>query len=665
VLHVIDGQQRLTTLLALFVVLSQLISEDMKFLDTETRSGSATELDGWLLNTLGERRKELLDAMAFATYSGVAEFKMKPRLIRQETDAWGNDETQASYRSDIAWLLMEATRLGIQGQQHEPVPVPPTRPHLDKVLRLVTERFKDFRTGEGDCDVLTDLQFLSNIGMAKALIGSHSAPVADPEKLDNRRKSAARLLVIASFLLTGVLVIDVRAPDEDYAFALFEPLNTTGQLLTALETLKPLVVLSEQGAANYAKSASAKAFARVESHFPSSMRADERSRTSADMLTAFALAETGQRLPRTLLDQRKYLRAEFQSLAPPKGRIQLSRAFVGHLADVSDFFFDVWSRPASMFMSYGTDVDRVCLEVLRSSNHTIVIALLSRYYSEWAATNSKEPPREFMEVLRAVTAFWTLWRTSQATTKGIDDVHRKLMATGHPATGLAAIARRASGSKKGLPTAADVRSALKDLLSSRGRINTEADWVAKVTVQPLYQTSRQLAKFVLLCAHDDRIEDQSAPGLIKRGVARCFLALKPEVWSAHYSVEHIAPQTPAAGDTSYDRSIYDQGLVDRLGNLTLMPANLNQLVGNKAWPYKRAVYKVLSETDPKARVTHMQKQLPGLSQATKEVLGSSTYLPFCEFLDKQTGRVLPHTYLLRRGQRLAELAIERLWPMLT
>jgi Protein of unknown function DUF262/Protein of unknown function (DUF1524) len=664
VLHVVDGQQRLTTLLSLFVVLSRFISVEMQFLEAEIASGSTEPLDGWLLNTLGERREELLNAIAITTFSGVDEFNMKPRLIRQITDVWGNDATRASYESDIAWLLMEATRLRVKNQQHIAVSPPSTRPHLEQVIGLITEHLDDLRTGEADCTVLTELWFLSDIGMAKTLVGSNSDPVVAPDALDEHRKSAARLLVIASFLLNGVLVIDVKAPDEDYAFALFEPLNTTGQLLTALETLKPLVVHSEGGIATYSTSPSASAFGRVESYFPSSMRADDRSKASADMLTAFALADTGRRLARTLLDQRQYLRTEYQSLAPPSGDIGNARAFVGQLADVSTFLFEVWNRSDSVLMSQGSDLDRLCLEVLRSTNHTVVLALLARYYSEWAAYPDAARRNEFMTALKAVTAFWTLWRTSRATTKGIDDVHRKLMAVGHPATGLPAMARRAADSATPLPAAADVRTALKNLLSTRGNISTQADWIASVTVQQLYQTSRQLAKFVLLCAYDDRIGDENALGLIRRGVPGCFNALTPEAWKAHYSVEHIAPQSLAAGDTSYDQSIYEQGLVDRLGNLTLMPVDLNQLIGNKTWPYKRSVYKVLSETDLQARVTQMQQQLPGLAQTTKDVLESASYLPFCEFLDKQAAQVLPTAFVVQRGQRLAELAVERLWPML-
>ena len=216
-----------------------------------------------------------------------------------------------------------------------------------------------------------------------------------------------------------------------------------------------------------------------------------------------------------------------------------------------------------------------------------------------------------------------------------------------------------------IQTSAQVRTTLRNILSLHGGITKPSDWVTKVTVQPLYQTSRQLAKLVLLAAHKDRIGDQINPGLIKRGVAGTFSSLSPAVWRAHYSVEHIAPQTLATGDTSYEQAIYDQGLVDRLGNLTLMPEDLNSMLSNKTWPFKRDVYAVLSMNDPDVRLTDMQKRLPGLAATTSDLLRwRADYLPVCEFLPNQGHAALPASFLVKRGQRLAELAVERLWLML-
>jgi hypothetical protein len=404
---------------------------------------------------------------------------------------------------------------------------------------------------------------------------------------------------------------------------------------------------------------------RVEGFFPSAMRADDRSKASSDLLTTFALAETGTRLSRTLLDQRQYLRKEFLGLAPPSGNITDSRRLVRHLANTADFVFNVWGKTDSAFMSGASELDKLCLEVLRSTNHTIATAMLSRFYAEWSEQPSPARKAEFMSVLQGVTAFWTLWRTSRATTKGIDDAHRKLMALGHPVTGLPPLAwRPQQGSSSSLPTAAAVRSALRNVLKDRGSIQSAADWVARATVQPLYQTSRQLAKFVLLASHEDRVDDLTAPGLIKRGVPGAFSCLTLKAWRAHYSVEHIAPQVLAAGDISYEPAIYDQGMIDRLGNLTLMPEDLNNLVSNRTWQYKQDLYQVLSMTDPLARVAQMQQRLAGLAPTTRAVLEAADYLPFCEFLPNQSSAALSASFLASRGQRLAELAVERLWAML-
>jgi hypothetical protein len=57
--------------------------------------------------------------------------------------------------------------------------------------------------------------------------------------------------------------LDSRSPVSANAKAVTEPPNTTGQLLTALETLKPLVVQAEGGTAAYAQSPSNSNFGAV------------------------------------------------------------------------------------------------------------------------------------------------------------------------------------------------------------------------------------------------------------------------------------------------------------------------------------------------------------------------------------------------------------------
>jgi hypothetical protein len=184
-------------------------------------------------------------------------------------------------------------------------------------------------------------------------------------------------------------------------------------------------------------------------------------------------------------------------------------------------------------------------------------------------------------------------------------------------------------------------------------------------VQPLYQTSKNLAKFVLLAAHEDFIDDPSDPGLLALGVAGVFPCLNLDIWIAHYSMEHIAPQSPAPGDLSYEQAIYDQGLIDRLGNLTLMPTELNKLVDNKNWVFKRDLYRILSEQSPQQRLSQLAASVPGLAQVTQNMVVSAQYLPFCRPLANNTSQVLAAAFITKRGERIANLAWDRLWPYLT
>lgn len=667
VLHVVDGQQRLTTVLILFAVLARSLADHLAQVASAVAAagGAPGATEQWVINSLKTAGESLQDAISIDSYIGTAEFQRKPRLIRQSSDRWGNDSAAAVYESDIAWFVMSTIRNRHAGTAAARVSPPTTRAHLDQVVRILEERIDDIRTGSTDCEVLNDLTFLANVAVTEALVGSTAGPVSTPSSLDPLQQASLRLVTTAMFLLSGVLVIDVRAPDEDHAFALFEPLNTTGQLLTALETLKPLVVQAEGGSASYAASPAGTDFARLEAYFPPELKADEKSKRISEFIVAFALAETGSRISRNLLDQRQYLRSEFRKLATGAAPLTEQRAFVHHLAESATFMFDVWRAEHPAFFAGATDFDRLALEVLRRTNHSIVVPLLSRYYLQWVHNQTQLNRAQFFEVLRSVTVFWTLWRTSRSTTKGIDDLHRKLMLQGAPPPApLTALARRPLEGAAAVPSTAALKATLRALLSSRGQIASKNDWTTRVVAQPIYQTAKNLAKFVLLAAHEDFIDDPNALGMPQRGVPGTFSCLRLEAWTAHYSVEHIAPQAPAPGDTSYEHAIYDQGLVDRLGNLTLMPSDLNTLVSNRSWVFKRDLYDILSETDPQQRLVRLNAAVPGLAQTTKGAVLSAQYLPFCRSLSKSMAQQLTAAFLIQRGERLADLAWDSLWPHL-
>ena len=108
-----------------------------------------------------------------------------------------------------------------------------------------------------------------------------------------------------------------------------------------------------------------------------------------------------------------------------------------------------------------------------------------------------------------------------------------------------------------------------------------------------------------------------------------------ETWRAHYTLEHMAPQSMHRGDSSYEIGIYEDGLVDRLGNLLLLPGGLNSIVGNREWSDKVAIYGILSLKDRQVRLRKLDEYGPGkLTHKAKQLLGSADYMPFCRFVGK-------------------------------
>src|SRR5262249_47739376 len=147
------------------------------------------------------------------------------------------------------------------------------------------------------------------------------------------------------------------------------------------------------------------------------------------------------KLSKRLNEQRMWLRREYAKLELPEKRL-----FVGQMADTAMFIANVWSanraplsQPA-LYPSATVDRDLVmmCLEVLRKAAHHITVAPLVRFYSRIRAaqTNGERTNAisEFEQAVKAVTAFFALWRGSRSGTRNIDSHYRRLMRDGSPAT---------------------------------------------------------------------------------------------------------------------------------------------------------------------------------------------------------------------------------------
>ena len=117
------------------------------------------------------------------------------------------------------------------------------------------------------------------------------------------------------------------------------------------------------------------------------------------------------------------------------------------------------------------------------------------------------------------------------------------------------------------------------------------------------------------------------------------------------------------GSTTYERAIYDDGLVDRLGNLLLLPADINQVIRDRPWPAKRTIYQVLSSADPDERQDGLKKAgLTAIGRKAKELIESGDYMPFCQFVGSlPPDEHLSVDFVRERTRILARLAWDRLW----
>ena len=325
VLHIVDGQQRLATMLFLLGQVRFLVLRSRQAVEN---LASTLAID-WIDANLQNLDSQLKSCLWVDLPSAVGAFKLLPRLIRQDADMWGDRETNAKYESDVASYLHDLARHEIGGEELSSYA---RRPHLQLVIDSIDDHLTRVVEGTEEGSMLGDVSFSSDLSTLNRLLPSvpADAPLA-PATADTAMLEAIRIAVFGQFLLNQVVLIDVRAPDEDTAFSLFEPLNTTGQPLTPIETLRPLAVTAEGGLDSYIGSRSDKAFRRVSQYVPDELQATERSKRVSSLLTSFALGQDGTKLAHSMLVQRRYLRTVYDKAKD----LETRRVFVEGIADTA------------------------------------------------------------------------------------------------------------------------------------------------------------------------------------------------------------------------------------------------------------------------------------------------------------------------------------------
>lgn len=675
ILTIIDGQQRLCTLILLNVILH----DALRALTRELEDDEEEEAVRWLKEDIDDFLDELAKTFRFVGRRARAgdRHDWYPRIIRAYDDRWGRTAAAARYQSPIArfiWEYLEHLADEEVGRfEYEPTDdddeVPEDHePVLDVIayIRQVTDGL-----AEGPYENLAlpaAAEIIDNPNLHSGLwpnaLPAHLGVFlrdGTEHDLHGAFERAVRLAAFARYLNQGMAVTVVLTQAEDHAFDMFESLNTTGQPLTAFETFKPKVLEAE--GANFQGSTSQSALEKVQAYLDRFKRADERQNAASTLMIPFALVEEGHKLEKHLSAQRRYLRDAY-ARAPD---IASKRNFTTSLSTTAQFVSSVWRprrRQEPKLLPRDQPVDQVaelCIEVLRDIRHDVAIAPIARFYGAYSSARVQvraAAAQEYFAAIKAITAFSMIWRAGFGGTASIDTVYRDIMRRG--AGGAAALSRESGQA----PTASALRGMLRHYLTDE-EFDRET-WARNASQIPIYRVGQAVTRFLLFAASHDAMPDEDAPGLIQPGRAGTNPMLTRLHWhdETNISVEHVAPDSPSAG---WPGDVYDDArTVQRLGNFILVPKVENNLLANRPWAQKRVLYSLFSSRtarEAQRAITAAARDGFNVGRTAQDLVSTSRFLPMCEAVAAYEGE-WDEPFIALRGTHLAGLAWDRLWTWL-
>ena len=352
VMTIVDGQQRICTVLMFNIALHDLIRRKM----VQFKSREEPHLRS-LIATSDQLLTDLKKTYSIDTQWGDEHHRYYPEVIRAYSDTWSHNAEEATYESPIAkliWGYLLFCEVGTvtqftfdsAGENGDWLDSHKTLSEAFQVIQNQVEDlgssskngtdFPNLGTAFNQSDLLEHICGESIDEKLKTYVGE-----GDEDSDFDDVSSLLRLVVFARYLNHRVAVTIVTAKNENDAGDMFESLNTTGEQLTAFETFTPRVIQGET-LEKYEGSPSYKRIVEIESYLSRFGSGKGKARATSEMLIAFALAETGYKLGSNLDDQRRYLRREYNDPAKLDD-VAYRRAFVRAMAGVSAFMNYAWN----------------------------------------------------------------------------------------------------------------------------------------------------------------------------------------------------------------------------------------------------------------------------------------------------------------------------------
>ncbi|PSW01481.1 hypothetical protein CTM91_07415 [Photobacterium aquimaris] len=445
---IIDGQQRLSTLMLIILCLN----ERLRVLLPNLKKSIETEDNDDALDTL-ESLREIVSQLIIDTSNFSIEttaehtvYKYFPKIIRSQVDCWGKDENKAVYESPISQLLITYQRHVIE--QSESVTFKPLDlslmsdsdsakrvvnniKEIRKQLNCVQDGF-EFKLPDGDIEEkLTINDFLDKETLDLCLDFPIDADLLSVAEKNKKIEQIVYIVAFTKFLLHRVCLTYVEVNNESYAFDMFEALNTTGEPLTAIETFVPKVIeyigiKRKDGELEENLKLSLATLNSITDRFENIIKSKEKNDKTKALILAFVRAYQGKVKVTSLRDQRDAMLKSYENCSYGN-----KDDYLNYLAVTSEFLFDHWQAEIpdvkKLVVDKERDISNVCLRYLVDMKHDIVLSLLVQFIlQDKKYENTGTEYSSFEAVLKAVTAFSILWRAMSGGADGIDGVYKKL-----------------------------------------------------------------------------------------------------------------------------------------------------------------------------------------------------------------------------------------------
>lgn len=609
--YVVDGQQRLSTLALMAIVLHREIRNVIRNL--QTTYSNADDNQGFeIANAFIEA--EIIDKLTdFYTvkFSGSAKPAQKPLIVRKSQEFWIRNGSQ-EYTSPIARFIADYIDTGdVTDYSNFDDKYEQVNTNQKKILTELKEKLLETDLFSYDLYLHASNNGVQRlIDIAKVIFPRHYAQdlafLLDYERLkaDPILQHLLKYCLFSVFMAKNCCVNYLEPKTHLWAIEVFQSLNSTGMPLSALEVFKAYVHQNEFVMHKYGETAK-EIFDSIESQMSSDNGLSAQHKTNV-YLTALALGFDGKKLGTRHSEQHKYLTKAFDSGV----RIQISESTVKQkLFPLFDYmlhlskYMHFWYKPDSQFMHGDVEsiqVAYVNMLFMGAMNFQTIHPLLAFFYKDNQPAN-----QYFLDACNATAAFYALWRCAKSSSK-LDNVARDLMTEGLTIDDGSKLTMNwvSSALISGRPDVlAQYKQALKNVLKREG-IWDKNQWLANSKSFLNYQNSSTLCRYILFLTAHNTIADKDHPGLLLPGATKTHEFFKPRHWmSENYNtLEHIAPQKP--NDASWSQDIYSglQGnITHTIGNLTFLPKAMNSIVGNLSWAYKHKFYSHLTNPSIESR----------------------------------------------------------------